>query len=189
MTDDLTEECVFPSEVNSSQEIAEKAEIDEIIEEFKRIHAPRLHLPVNLPPQEATLQNPSYVPRRQRQRKSNQNSTQTFLTHSIAGVGTGTGTSPSSLSNESFLSLPQSSPSTSSSSSPSSPSSPSSLAVTDLSLHPKPPHRSEIAMARRIRAMHPLLRRCYLNRCAQVAAASGASRSFFFFFFFVAALF
>ncbi|KAH7815081.1 uncharacterized protein MONOS_15180 [Monocercomonoides exilis] len=172
MTDDLTEECVFPSEVNSSQEIAEKAEIDEIIEEFKRIHAPRLHLPVNLPPQEATLQNPSYVPRRQRQRKSNQNSTQTFLTHSIAGVGTGTGTSPSSLSNESFLSLPQSSPSTSSSSSSSSSSSP---AVTDLSLHPKPPHRSEISMARRIRAMHPLLRRRYLNRCAQVTAASGAS--------------
>ncbi|KAH7818563.1 uncharacterized protein MONOS_16334 [Monocercomonoides exilis] len=32
-------------------------------------------------------------------------------------------------------------------------------------------------MARRIRAMHPLLRRRYLNRCAQVAAASGASRS------------
>ncbi|KAH7829123.1 uncharacterized protein MONOS_17134 [Monocercomonoides exilis] len=83
MTDDLTEECVFPkssssshfssssssseqSEVNSSQERAEKAEIDKIIEDFKRKHAPRLPLPVILPPQEATLQNPSYVPRRQR---------------------------------------------------------------------------------------------------------------------------
>ncbi|KAH7816279.1 uncharacterized protein MONOS_9550 [Monocercomonoides exilis] len=115
--------------------------------------------------------NPSYVPRRQRQRKINQNSTQTFLTHSTAGIGTRRGTSPSSLYDESFLSLCRPSPSPSSSSSSSSP------AVTDLSLHPKPPHRSEIAMARRIRAMHPLLRRRYLNRCAQVAAASGASRS------------
>ncbi|KAH7829737.1 uncharacterized protein MONOS_15971 [Monocercomonoides exilis] len=61
--------------------------------------------------------------------------------------------------------------------SPSSSSSSSSPAVTDLSLHPKPPHRSEIATVRRIRAMHPLLLRRYLNRCAQVAAASGASRS------------
>ncbi|KAH7815123.1 uncharacterized protein MONOS_3457 [Monocercomonoides exilis] len=117
------------SEVNSSQERAEKAEMDKIIEGFKRKHAPRMPLPVILPPQEATLQNPSYVPRRQRQRKNNQNTSQTSLTHSIAGIGTGTGASPSSLPNESFLFLPQSSP-----------------AVTDLSLHPKSPHRSEIKM-------------------------------------------
>ncbi|KAH7823602.1 uncharacterized protein MONOS_14463 [Monocercomonoides exilis] len=163
------------SEVNSSQERAEKAEIDETIEDFKRKHAPRLPLPVILPPQETTLQNPSYVPRRQRQRKSNQNSIQTFLTYSTAGISTVTGTSPSSLPNKSFLSLPQSSPSPS----PSSSSSSSSPAVTDISLHHEQPHRPEIAMARRIRAMHPLLRRRYLNRCAQVAAASGASRSSF----------
>ncbi|KAH7822530.1 uncharacterized protein MONOS_13902 [Monocercomonoides exilis] len=166
MTDDFAEERVSPLEVNASQERAKKAEIDEIIEDFKRKHAPHLPLPVNLPPQEATLQNPSYVPRRQRQRKSNQNSTQTFLTHSIAGVGTSTGTSPSSLPNESFLSLPQSS------SSPSPSSTKSSPTVTDLSFHPKQPHRSEFAMALRIGAMHTLLLRCYRNSYAQVEAAT-----------------
>ncbi|KAH7824854.1 uncharacterized protein MONOS_15268 [Monocercomonoides exilis] len=50
------------SKGNSSQERAEKADIDEIIEDFKRKHAPCLPLPVFVPPQEATLQNPSYVP-------------------------------------------------------------------------------------------------------------------------------
>ncbi|KAH7830182.1 uncharacterized protein MONOS_13619 [Monocercomonoides exilis] len=90
----------------------------------------------------------------------------------------GTGTSPSSTQNESFLSLCQLSPSFSpSSSSSSSSSSPSSPAVTDLSLHIEPPNRSKIEMARRKRAMHPLLLRRCLNRCAQVAGASGASRS------------
>ncbi|KAH7821227.1 uncharacterized protein MONOS_6483 [Monocercomonoides exilis] len=89
-----------------------------------------------------------------------------------------TGTYLSSLPNESFLSLCQLSPSFSpSSSSSSSSSSPSSPAVTDLSLHIEPPNRSKIVMARRIRAMHSLLRRRYLYRCAQVAAASGASHS------------
>ncbi|KAH7818052.1 uncharacterized protein MONOS_5080 [Monocercomonoides exilis] len=145
---------------------------------FKRKHEPHLLLPMFVPPQEVTLQNPSYVSRRQRQRKSNQNSTQTFLTHSIAGVGTSTGTSPSSLPNESFLSLCRPSPSpSSSSSSPSSSSSSSSPAVTDLSLHPKPPHRSEIVMERCKRAIHNHLHRRDLNRCSQVASASGASYS------------